>query len=438
MTKIEGEIHFTEFKAQTHQDWVDKIIKDLKGKDFDDTLVKTNREGISYPPNFHPEKYSTAPQKIGQSPYRRGWKKDNFWDTRVPVFGSNSKDLNKEILFALQNGASSVYIPKHDYHFSQLFEDVQLDVIAVDFESLTKDEAIAFQEYCKTCQYDPINNKGWVNEDATSMDPEALLTQVETWRHYSNFRPISISAIKETHEGLNLSHQLGLALAKAHTVIQNIDDKADIDTLSSAIVFQMSAASDLFLEIAKIRAFKVLYAHFITQFEPEHECSKIAMIHSTTCTWNLSQKDTYTNLLRNTTAAAGAVLGGIDFLTVSPFDMNQPDSSFVQRMSRNTSLILRDEAFFSRVADPAGGAYFIEFLTNALIDKGWTFFQEIEAKGGYHKAQEFIKTTVTEDQSVLLQQYKDGDATLVGINKFQPETPTGTIEQDTIASKLEQ
>lgn len=435
MTEIKGPLQFNEFSTTTDQEWLEKIKKDLKGKDFQETLVHENFEGISIQPNYHPEKITVPAQNIGSVPYLRGWKKDNYWETRVLLSEKDGKKLNENIIFNLQNGASSIGLPEGPTKWNQVFEDVQLDVISIDFERLNSEESEELQAYIKECQYDKTQIQGWFRRDfVTSENITSIDDFIQQWDDYSNFRPIKISSFGEAQAGANKVHQLGIMLSKMNAVVAN--SNASVDQISSALICEMVSDTQLFMEIAKQRAFRVLYAHFIEQYAPGHECSKTVKVHAQTAFWNFSQKDIYTNLLRNTIAASGAVLGGVDVLTVTPFDINNSDSSFVQRMSRNISSILKDESFFSRVADPAGGAYYVEYLTQELIDKSWAFFQEIEAKGGYFEAKNFIDKTIQADQSQLKAYFEKG-GTLVGINMFQPEESEGKIQQQTIAATLE-
>jgi methylmalonyl-CoA mutase len=159
------------------------------------------------------------------------------------------------------------------------------------------------------------------------------------------------------------------------------------------------------MEIAKLRAARMLYARIIEQYEPKNERSFKCFFHCTNSRWNKTVFDPYTNLLRATTEAMSAIIGGTDCLTIQPFDMSfrEPDASSI-RLSRNIQNILRNESYFSKVADPAGGSYYVEMLTDAVAREAWELFKKVQSLGGFYEAAEkgFIQDELEKTNQVRM------------------------------------
>jgi methylmalonyl-CoA mutase len=163
---------------------------------------------------------------------------------------------------------------------------------------------------------------------------------------------------------------------------------ADLNRSASSITFSFSIGSTYFFQIAKLRAFRMLWARAVESFGGEHEASK-ANIHARTSRWNKTIYDPHVNILRATTEAMSAAIGGADSISVAPFDecYAQPTDAS-RRLARNTQLVLKHEASLSRVADAGGGSYAFEVITDFIAREGWKTMQAIEAADGYRKARE--------------------------------------------------
>ncbi len=161
----------------------------------------------------------------------------------------------------------------------------------------------------------------------------------------------------------------------------------DVDRAAAALEFSFAIGCNYFFQIAKLRAFRMLWARAVESFGGTHEAAR-ARIAARTSRWNKTVYDPHVNILRATTEAMAAVLGGADSVTVAPFDAcyKAPDEAS-RRLARNTQLLLKHEAWLGRVADAGGGSYSLETITDFLAREGWKLFQEIEARGGFRKAQ---------------------------------------------------
>jgi methylmalonyl-CoA mutase len=222
----------------------------------------------------------------------------------------------------------------------------------------------------------------------------------------SNSEPANaIRADKFHNSGATAVQELAFALAQA------VDRLASGETQFN---FVYAVGSNYFFEIAKLRAARILWAQAT---EPFHQTVPMRL-YARTATANKSLYDRYTNLLRVTTEALSAVLGGCDALIVEPFD-------FPDRLAHNVQLLLKHEAHLDQAADPAAGSYYIEWLTDALAREAWKLFQQVEAKGGYGQAQEFIDTSTAASRKAAETAVASRRRTLVGVNNYPDLTETG-------------
>jgi methylmalonyl-CoA mutase len=218
-----------------------------------------------------------------------------------------------------------------------------------------------------------------------------------------------------------------------------------VDTIAPQIEFVFAVGPSYFIEIAKLRAARILWSLAVDAFGPGDDGACRMRLHVRTPQRNKSAYDRYTNLLRVTTEAAAAVVGGCDRLTVEPF-------GFDPHLALNVQRILMEEAHLDAVADPAGGSYYIEALTDALAREAWKLFQQVEAEGGYAKAlaSGSLGKALAETRAAREKAYSARRRALVGVNNFpsvaektpEAETPaansTGALPQVRIAAPFEQ
>ena len=187
---------------------------------------------------------------------------------------------------------------------------------------------------------------------------------------------------------MTIVEELAFALSAGHDyLVRLMDAGLTIDEAARKMRFSFSVSSNYFLEIAKLRAARMLWANIVKGYEPEKNCAGKMMIHAETSRWNQSVYDPYVNMLRGTTEAMSAAIGGVHSLEVTPFDRAfEAPTEFAKRIARNVELLLKHESHFDQVVDPAGGSYYIENLTQSIADEAWKLFLEIEEKGGYTEA----------------------------------------------------
>ena len=193
------------------------------------------------------------------------------------------------------------------------------------------------------------------------------------------------------------------------------------DLAASKIRFSFGTGSDYFPEIAKLRAARLLWSVVLNGYHPAKDENIRMDIHSVTSEWNKTIYDPYVNMLRTQTEAMSAILGGTDSLTVEPFDtvFRQPDD-FSERIARNQQLILKEEAYFDKVADPAAGSYYIENLTNLIADNSWKLFIELEEKGGFLECLRsgFVQTKLSESRAKRENDLATRKTILLGTNQY--------------------
>lgn len=234
-------------------------------------------------------------------------------------------------------------------------------------------------------------------------------------------RAISVSTLPYHQAGASSVEELGAALATGTTYLKELTERGlTIDQAAQQIRFSFAIGPNFFMEIAKLRAARVLWAQVVAQFGGNAESQKIKL-HARTGLYNKTRKDPYVNMLRTTTEALSGAIAGVDSLCVGNFDevARLPDT-FSRRISRNTQVILQEECELTAVVDPAGGSWAVEWLTNEISQKSWAYFQEIEKQGGAHEALKngFLLDSVemtAEGKDKLLNQRR---ISLVGTNVY--------------------
>jgi methylmalonyl-CoA mutase len=203
-------------------------------------------------------------------------------------------------------------------------------------------------------------------------------------------KTIHIDAGYFRNAGSGIVRELAYGLSSGSEYMSQLTGRGiDARMAASKIRFSFGIGPDYFMEIAKLRAARLLWSLVLKGYDPENHESLTMYIHSVTSRRNKTVDDPYVNMLRTQTEAMSAVLGGTDSLTVEPFDavFRKPDE-FSERIARNQQLILKEEAYFDRVADPAAGSYYVENLTKMIAEKSWELFVEMEDRGGFLSALE--------------------------------------------------
>ena len=445
---------FTEFTAPTTQEWLDKIQVDLKGADFQKRLVWRTNEGFNVQPFYRREDLANlkTPDALpGEFPFVRGNKKDsNVWYVRQNIIvdvaedasdaTSKIKEANKKALDILNKGVDSLGFKLPGKLVSKetveaLLDGIYCDIIEVNFVTCPRhsvDLAEILVEYFQKKGYDKEKVVGSIEWDPMAKmimkgkDVTPVLAfgpkLVETLKEYPNFRCIAASTDVLNNAGAYIVQELGYALAWGNEYLQQLTDAGvDVDLAAKSIKFNMGVSENYFMEIAKFRAARLLWAQIVKQYEPKSDDSCQMCVNATTSIYNQTLFDSYVNLLRSQTEAMSAALGSVHSMVVTPFDAPYEQATdFSERIARNQQLLIKEESHFDRIVDPSAGSYYIEHLTDALAQEAWKIFLKVEEEGGFLAA---IKAGTIQDDINATNKKRHDDAAkrkefLLGTNQF--------------------
>ena len=397
---------FSEFAPVSTEDWVAKITADLKGVPFEKKLVWKTGEGFNVNPFYRLEDIEglkTTESLPGEFPYVRGTKKDNDWKVRQNIEVCCFKAANEKALDILNKGVTALgFVIKGDdvnkENIATLLEGICPQAVELNFNTcLCKAEALigilaeVFQskgadlEKCYgSVNYDPFKkplikgkeNQNWVESAAAVLKAGAALPK---------YRVLAVNAFNLNNAGAFITQELGYALAWGNELLAKLTEAGfTVDEVAKNIKFNFGISSNYFMEIAKFRAARWLWAEIVKAYAPACDCACKMHVHAQTSEWNMTIFDAHVNLLRSQTEAMSAAIAGVDSITVRPFDKTyQTPDDFSERIARNQQLLLKEESHFDKVVDPSAGSYYVEVLTNSLADVAWKLFLDVEEKGGF-------------------------------------------------------
>ena len=435
---------FTEFQAPTTQEWLDKIEVDLKGADFNKKLVWRTNEGFNVQPFYRREdvlKLKTPDSLPGEFPFVRGNKKDdNTWYIRQDIVADDAAEANKKALDILNKGIDSLgfYIPggKVSAAFIEtLLDQILCDIVEVNFHTCQRhalELAQILTAYFEKKGYDKEKIVGSIDFDPMKKmvmkgkdTSEVLATApqlVEALKDYPQFRCICVNTVALNNAGAYIVQELGYALAWGNEYLQQlVDAGVDVDLAAKKIKFNMGVSENYFMELAKFRAARMLWAQIVKQYEPKCDCACKMCVNAVTSEYNQTLFDSYVNLLRSQTEAMSAALAGVHSMVVTPFDVTyEAPTDFSERIARNQQLLLKEECHFNTVVDPGAGSYYVEHLTDSLAVEGWKIFLKVEEEGGFLAA---VKAGTIQDDINATNVKRHGDAAkrkefLLGTNQF--------------------
>lgn len=397
---------FHEFDPVSAKQWKQKIQFDLKGADYNDTLIWQTNEDISVKPFYHSEGSKKTPSLSNS--------KTNTWKICQSIFVSDIKKSNANAINVIERGAESIkfIIPSEAISIEDLVVNINTDKTLLYFELQFLSDLFVqrlFNLLPKALIITDIighlsKSGNWfksLNDDFSKF--ETIVKQTSTC-----FVDISVYQ----NAGATITQQLAYALAHANEYLNHLDNKNDTFNLS----FNIAVGSNYFFEIAKIRALRLLWKTLASEYGVNTDCH----IFATPSKRNKTLYDYNTNMLRTTTECMSAVLGGADTISNLPYDaLYHKTNEFGDRISRNQLLILKHESYFNKVKNPADGAYYIESLSKQLAKKALELFKNIEDRGGFLKQiKEGVIQRKIKESAIKEQQYFDeGKVVLIGTNK---------------------
>ena len=453
---------FTEFTAPTTQEWLDKIEVDLKGADFQKRLVWRTNEGFNVQPFYRLEdlKDLKAVDSLpGEFPFVRGNKKDNnLWYVRQDIIVDDAKAANAKALDILNKGVDSLGFKIAGKDVSKalvatLLEGILPQYVELNFTTCqrhTLELAEMLVAYFKEKDYPLAELRGSINFDPISKilqkgkDTSAVIAQVkllvEALKELPGYKCINVNSSMLNNAGAYIYQELGYALAWGAEYL-NLATEAGIDAAEAAkrIKFNMGVSENYFMEIAKFRAARLLWAQIVKQYEVADEACQMHVC-AITSEYNQTLFDSYVNLLRSQTETMSAALANVDSIIVTPFDKpyEQP-TDFAERIARNQQLLLKEEAHFDKLVDVAGGSYTIEHLTDAIAQEGWKLFLAVEEAGGFlaEALKGNITNAVNESNAKRHADAAKRKEFLLGTNQFPNFTETSEGKQPVAACSCE-
>ena len=412
---------FSNFPGVSKQEWLDKIQADLKGADFEKKLVWKTTEGFKVQPFYRQEDLQgmkTTEGLPGEFPYIRGIKKDNnSWFVRQDIRVENVHEANAKALDLLNKGVDSLgfSINKADIcpdFIRALLKDIRCDCIEINFSTCQKHCVVlaeVLSDYFQEMGYDPERLEGSINFDPISRmmlkgkNLSGVLgfakRLVDILAPYPHFRCMNVNAVELNNAGSYCFQELGYALAWGSEYLDLlIRQGVPAELAAKKIKFNFGISSNYFMEIAKFRAARMLWANIVKEYLTtnadgceskgegnlsfDQEACKM-LIHAETSQFNMTLFDSYVNLLRTQTEAMSAAIAGVNSMRVLSFNAAyEVPNDFSERIARNQQLLLKEESHFDRIVDPAAGSYYIETLTDALAKEAWKLFLATEDEGG--------------------------------------------------------
>ena len=463
MANTKHEKLFAEFPPVPTEKWEEAIAVDLKGADYERKLVWRTDEGFNVRPYYRAENLEGIKflgSQAGEFPYVRGTRDNNHWHIYQTITVDCPIEANTEAMHLLNTGVDSLGLELQKELSAEdldvLLNEIHLPAIELTFTGkITPDlVGIVLQKIEKAGYekndvhinfgFDPLvkdlSREGQL--DCADCAMKKLGELIGLTKDYKHIRLITVKADIFGNSGSTIVEELAFALSAGNDYLARLSD-AGVDAESAArkIRFSLSVTSTYFLEIAKFRAARMLWANIVKGYSPKQDCACKMMIHAVTSEWNQTVYDPYVNMLRGTTEAMSAAIAGVGSLEVTPFNRSyEAPDEFSKRIARNVELLLKNEAHFDQVTDPAGGSYFVENITQSIAAEAWKLFLEIEEKGGYKAAYDegFIKARVEASAASKDKKIATRRITLLGANQFPnfteragEEITTPSVERNT-------
>ena len=435
---------FAEFEAATQEQWLDAARPSLGGRPLEE-LVARSYEGI----DIHPltgagAEIAHAQSLPGQYPFVRGTHAAGYrnapWLIAQEIDIPDAREFNLALLDAIANGQSAIMLGdslhlQEPADLGRALADIDLarfPIIVQSSQSLERASALydllraAFDADAVSSLQgciggDPLGDLA--RDGATPADAfERLSAHVDTLAaHTGQLGSIAVDTAVYHDAGANAVQELAVALATAVAYFRALSSRGHaIDGLGQRTQVFLNIGEDFFLEIAKFRAIKPLWAQMTRAFGMAVAGQKI-VLHARSGRRDKTRRDPHVNLLRLTAEALAAALGGVHSICIAPFDQALGASTaFSRRLSRNLQLILQEELQLAQLIDPAGGAWHIERLTDQLARKAWAQFQEIEARGGMLACLRsgYLQAEIEAIADMRRRDMKEGATILVGGNKY--------------------
>ena len=410
---------FNEFSEMSSKAWKQKIQVDLKGADYNETLVWESPEGIKVKPFYHADDIKNATLS-SNSP--------NSWAVGQTIYAQNAIMANEKAMIALHRGVEVLcfVIPNDEVNIEVLLKNIDVTITPIHFEL-----QFLSKSYVQ-------NIMAYIDDDAKNtifLNIDILGNLAKSGNWYFNLKKdheILTDILKETstnilsvdislyeNAGANRVQQLAYAMAHVNEYLNHINSTKGLDKISG-ITFKISVGTNYFFEISKLRALRILWKTLAAEYHLSFDCRILAIPTKR----NKTLYDYNVNMLRTTTESMAAVIGGADVVCNQAYDaIYHKDNEFGERIALNQLLLLKNESYFDKVNNASDGAYYIENLTFQLSQKALLLFKEIEKDGGFlsqlkkHTIQRKIKENAQKQQ----EKFNSRNEVLVGTNAYLNE-----------------
>ncbi len=443
---------FSEFPPVSTEAWEKVITEDLKGADYEKKLVWRTEEGFKVKPYYREEDLKQLEflrRNPGEFPFVRGSKTDgNHWYIRqeIQVEQGKAAEANKKALLLLTKGVNSIGFKicgsvevSYD-DFAELLANICIKETEINFTigkqaplfvkyliRFLDANKIGYTSFNGSIEFDPLGTlvrKGVIKSVASTIEEamEMLVAIRKDAAVLPGLKTIAVHGKYYGNAGATLTQELAFSLSQGVEYISRLTEKGQtVESITPAMKFIFSTGSNYFLEIARIRAARLLWAYIVKEYGVTSDELCKANIHTETSSWNMTLYDPYVNMLRTTTESMSAIIGGTDSHTTLPFDSAYGETTeFSERIARNQQLLLKSESHFDKINDPAAGSYYLENLTNEIAEQAWNLFLKIEEEGGFYSAilKGTIQNIIEETREKRYNAIATRRDTLLGINQY--------------------
>ena len=394
---------FDQFPEVSYAEWRAKVEADLKGADFSKKLVWRTNEGFDVQPVYRAEDiadFKTTDSLPGQYPYVRGTRTENDWLTRQDTIAETAEEANAIALDVLTKGVTSLgFKVAAPEDLAVLLKGIDLAKVEINLtccpgkvvevaKALVAAVAAAGANdtFRGSIDYNPLRRQfrhGVEGVESAEIAAKAA-ELLDVVAPVASLRCLAVDSDILANAGAFIYQELGYALAwGAQWMTLLTEAGRSADEVAKRIKFNMCVSSNFFMEIAKFRAARMLWAQIVKQYGADEAAAKM-LVNATTSRFNQTIYDAHVNLLRSQTETFSACVAGVDSIVTTPFDTpyKTPDA-FSERIARNQQFLLKEESHMDKVVDPAGGSYYVEELTVAIAKEAWKLFLATEEEGGF-------------------------------------------------------
>jgi methylmalonyl-CoA mutase len=422
------------FPLWQEKDWNEKSEQSLKGKKVED-LIKNTYEQIKLKPLYFRKEQSCS-QIPGVPDYRRGIGShlcnEHPWRIAQTICATTVMELKEKIDSAIEGGQTAIsFLVQDETSYERIFETYAsrfpFCVLANGHQSnLLLDlgnvkDGKQIQGFIASDPLAQLATNGFLEKTLNDTYDEFAKNIKTASQQFPNLKTILVDSTPYHNGGAHSVQEIALSLATAIFHLEELSNRnIPIETILSKYVFHFSIGANFFMEIAKLRAARLLWSVVVEAYGGNTENQKM-IIAARTSSFTKTIYDPYVNLLRSSNEAFAAVIGGVQYLHVSPFnEVGGGGTVFSERLARNTQLLLKEEALLSKTQDPAGGSWYIEELTDEIASKAWEMFLQIDEYGGMLAS--LVDGAIQSQISEVLEQRKNDSftrkQTIIGTNMY--------------------